>query len=254
MLAIQLDSRALFVARWRESRCSRCSTTSAMRDAPQRREFRALLSRWKAEASSGCGGLPAGARPFAARRWTALWNSLTAGLLARRSKLRRPAQFEAAGWRLVNERPVAVAPPGGGDWRAFLLARVDATIGRTATPSAARSRTAPTASASRSRCAIRCRAPCRCCRGLLDMPHARTRRRPPHAARAGRRVRRLGAFRRFAGTRGERLSASCPGGPSGHPLSPFYRSGFEDWAQGVPTPFLPGPPAHKLVLRPVAAP
>ena len=42
-----------------------------------------------------------------------------------------------------------------------------------------------------------------------------------------------------------------PGGPSGHPLSPFYRSGFEDWANGVPTPFLPGTaaaPAHAQAL------
>ena len=42
--------------------------------------------------------------------------------------IRRAAQFEAAGWRLVNERPSAVAPPGGGDWRAFLLRRLDATV------------------------------------------------------------------------------------------------------------------------------
>ena len=44
-----------------------------------------------------------------------------------------------------------------------------------------------------------------------------------------------------------------PGGPSGHPLSPFYRSGFYDWATGKPTPVLPGSVAHKLVLRPEGA-
>ena len=41
-----------------------------------------------------------------------------------------------------------------------------------------------------------------------------------------------------------------PGGPSGHPLSPFYRSGFDDWVAARPAPFLPGPAAHKLTLRP----
>lgn len=41
-----------------------------------------------------------------------------------------------------------------------------------------------------------------------------------------------------------------PGGPSGHPLSPFYRAGFEDWAEGVPSPLLPGPPHYRLQLNP----
>jgi len=41
-----------------------------------------------------------------------------------------------------------------------------------------------------------------------------------------------------------------PGGESGHPLSPFYRAGFDAWARGRPTPLLPGPAAHELVLMP----
>jgi penicillin amidase len=41
-----------------------------------------------------------------------------------------------------------------------------------------------------------------------------------------------------------------PGGESGHPLSPFYRAGFDAWVQGRPTPLLPGPVTHELVLMP----
>lgn len=41
-----------------------------------------------------------------------------------------------------------------------------------------------------------------------------------------------------------------PGGQSGHPLSPFFRAGFDAWARGEPTPFLPGPAQHALVLQP----
>ena len=41
-----------------------------------------------------------------------------------------------------------------------------------------------------------------------------------------------------------------PGGQSGHPLSPFYRAGHDDWARGEPTPFLPGPARHTLKLVP----
>ena len=62
----------------------------------------------------------------------------------------------------------------------------------------------------------------------------------------------FGASQRFAVSPGREADGylELPGGPSGHPLSPFYRSGFEDWAAGKPTPFLPGPATHKLTLRP----
>jgi penicillin amidase len=41
-----------------------------------------------------------------------------------------------------------------------------------------------------------------------------------------------------------------PGGQSGHPLSPFYRAGHEAWVHGEPTAFLPGKTEHTLVLKP----
>ena len=43
-----------------------------------------------------------------------------------------------------------------------------------------------------------------------------------------------------------------PGGQSGHPLSPFYRSGFDAWAKGEPAPLVPGQARHRLELRPDA--
>ena len=43
-----------------------------------------------------------------------------------------------------------------------------------------------------------------------------------------------------------------PGGQSGHPLSPFWGAGHDDWVHGRPTPFLPGPAQHTLVLTPAA--
>lgn len=41
-----------------------------------------------------------------------------------------------------------------------------------------------------------------------------------------------------------------PTGQSGHPLSPFYRTGHGDWVEGNPSPLLPGPAAHRLRLVP----
>ena len=41
-----------------------------------------------------------------------------------------------------------------------------------------------------------------------------------------------------------------PTGQSGHPLSPFWGAGHDDWVHGRPTPFLPGPAVHTLTLVP----
>jgi acyl-homoserine lactone acylase PvdQ len=41
-----------------------------------------------------------------------------------------------------------------------------------------------------------------------------------------------------------------PTGQSGHPMSPFYRSAYEDCVSGAPSPFLPGPTRHQLTLKP----
>ena len=41
-----------------------------------------------------------------------------------------------------------------------------------------------------------------------------------------------------------------PGGQSGHPLSPYYRLGYEDWVYGKASPLLPGPPVHQLQIVP----
>ena len=43
---------------------------------------------------------------------------------------------------------------------------------------------------------------------------------------------------------------SVPCGQSGHPLSKHYRDQHQAWAEGKATPFLPGPPIHRLILTP----
>ena len=43
-----------------------------------------------------------------------------------------------------------------------------------------------------------------------------------------------------------------PGGQSGHPLSPFWGAGHDDWVHGRPTPFLPGKTAYTLRLAPAS--
>ena len=62
----------------------------------------------------------------------------------------------------------------------------------------------------------------------------------------------FGASERFAVAPGDEANSvlHMPTGQSGHPLSPFYRRGHEDWVAGRPSPFLPGAAAHTLTLNP----
>lgn len=41
-----------------------------------------------------------------------------------------------------------------------------------------------------------------------------------------------------------------PGGQSGHPLSPYWGAGNEDWVNGVASPYLPGQTVYTLTVRP----
>jgi penicillin amidase len=50
--------------------------------------------------------------------------------------------------------------------------------------------------------------------------------------------------------REERGTFHMPCGQSGHPLSPFYRKGHDDWVEGRPSPLLPGPPVGTPVVQP----
>jgi penicillin amidase len=246
MLAIQLDSRALFVARWRNLLLTLLDEES-MRDQPQRSEFRGLVSNWKAEAAPDAVGYYL-VRTFRGNTLDGLWQGLTTAIAGEKTIGRRPAQFEAAGWRLVSEKPSSIAPPGGAGWREFLLARLDHTIrelqeqcGTLASCTFGRSEP------------VRVRHPLSRAVPLLghlvDMP-TRELAGDHHMPRVQDGT--FGASERFAVTPGREDQGylELPGGPSGHPLSPFYRSGFEDWAAGRPTPFLPGSVAHKLVLEP----
>ena len=61
-----------------------------------------------------------------------------------------------------------------------------------------------------------------------------------------------GASERLAVRPGRHQSAvfHMPGGQAGHPLSPYYKTGFSDWVDGKATPLVPGATAYTLTLVP----
>ena len=98
MLAIQLDSRALFVARWRDLLLSLIDE-QAMQSAPSRREFRELVSQWKPEATPDSVGYRL-VRTFRTNVGNALWRGLTTALLGEKFKGKRPSAIR--GRRLAS--------------------------------------------------------------------------------------------------------------------------------------------------------
>ena len=128
MLAIQLDERALFLARWRDVLLATLdakaieTTRRARRCANRSRE-------WNPRAAADASGYLQ-VREFHETLARRVFDALT--LPAREAnpglKLKVPRQFEEAAWELVAARPVHLLDPRFKDWRAFMLDVVDESI------------------------------------------------------------------------------------------------------------------------------
>ena len=83
---------------------------------------------------------------------------------------------------------------------------------------------------------------------LLDMPADPLSGDTGHVVRAQSPT--FGASQRLAVSPGHEESGlfHMPGGQSGHPLSPFYGAGHQDWVDGNASPLLPGAAIHRLRL------
>ena len=252
MLAIQLDERALFLARWRDVLLATLDA-EAVTGHPARAALRNQVAGWDPHASIDAAGYLQ-VRSFHETLARRIFDALTLPVRAAHPELqlRVPRQFEEAAWELVALRPAHLLDPRFADWRSFMLDVAD-----------------EAADAALKSCAGSRREPCRwgeanatliqhpLSRAIpllsrwLDMP-----REPmggdhdmPHVHTPG-----FGASERFAVSPGHEAQAyfHMPGGQSGHPLSPFYRAGHEAWARGEPLPYLPGPATHALTLHPGA--
>jgi penicillin G amidase len=247
MLRIQLDDRAVFLTRWR-TMLTELLDADAVANQPRRAQFKQLIADWNARASADSVGYRL-VRAYHERLQLSVWKMLLAALrVAPGEEIEAPSQFDPALWRLVNDRPIHMLDARYGDWRHFLLEQLDATIAQLqeTCPELARctwgsrkpvwirhplSRSLPFMS------------------GLLDMPAVEL---PGDHDMPRVQDGNIGASERFAVSPGHEDQGylHMPGGQSGHPLSPYYRVGFMDWANGTPIPFLPGTSQHRLTLQP----
>ena len=245
MLRLQLDDRALFLERWRRLLLTLLDE-DALKNAPRRAELRRWVERWGGRAAVDSVGYRI-VREFRDGTEAAAWDMIVTALGAAGDTL-VPPQFEGPLWQLVTEQPPHLLATRWSHWREFLLARVDATA-----------RNLRDACTSLERCTWGARNTLRLRHPLSPaLPFLGGWLDPPPTQLPGDhdlprvQVGLFGASERFAVSPGREAEGyfQMPGGQSGHPLSPFYRAGFDDWVHGRPAPFLPGPPRHKLAIVP----
>jgi penicillin amidase len=248
MLNIQLDDRALFLARWR-GLLLRVLSSEAAAGNGRREELRRVVAASARRAGIDDAGyrLVRGFRRELSRQILAAILEGCGGLDATdySSDLR---QWEGALWRILQERPPHLLSPHLKTWQALFLAAADAAQ-------------LACGDGDLSRCTwghsnvVRIRHPLSSAvpwlSRWLDIP-AQPLPGDTHMPRVQGPA--MGASQRFVVAPGREASGyfHMPGGQSGHPMSPFYDAGHRAWAEGTPTPFLPGAEKYRLTLKPAS--
>ncbi len=248
LLAIQLDDRALLMERW-WTLLREVVTKQDDDDALQALAEASAL--WDGHASVDSASYRI-ARAFREQ----VLDAVTAGLLApAKAKLGKEfvmpklRQREGVVWELVTQRPAHLLPRGVASWDTLLAdaaRRVHADLAKQGGDLADRTWGERNTTAI---CHPLAGALPAFARPLLCMPAEPL---PGDSNMPRVQGPEVGASERMVVSPGHEKDGifHMPGGQSGHPLSPFWAAGHDDWAKGRPTPFLPGPARHRLRMAP----
>jgi len=250
MLAIQYDDRALFLGRWRDLLLEVLDAETVAGD-PRLAEYRRLVEGWIPRAvpeSTGYRLVRAFRLELQARVFYGLMGPVRA-VYGDDVRLRISNQFEAPLWMAVTERPEYLLPGDYQSWHELMVSAVQATASyfeATYTGPLA-DRTWGEWNTADIRHPLSRALPMLA--GFLDMPRQQLNGDDDLPKAQGP---TFGASERFSVSPGDEAHGlmQMPTGQSGHPLSPFYRAGHEDWVRGRPSPFLPGRAQHELTLIP----
>jgi penicillin amidase len=250
MLAIQLDDRALFLERWR-------TLMAAVAGASPGDAAMAALAR-----AIGNGPMRATTdavdyrlvRAFRRYVHEIVLDGLAAPMRVHEPEFVLPALHQAEGvvWRLIEARPLHLLPHPHASWDALLASAARRVFDELdAQPGGLAARRWGERNTSAIRHPLSRALPVLA--WLLDMP---ARALPGDTAMPRVQGPSFGASQRFAVAPGHEDKGyfHMPGGQSGHPLSPYYGAGHEDWELGTPTPFLPGAAQQTLLLHAASAP
>jgi penicillin amidase len=250
LLAIQLDTSADFLSRWRGLLLQLLSD-DAVRANSSRAQFRDLLANgWSGVVAPDSVGyrLTRAFRDLVSERVMAfvLAECYEADPAFDYTTVRRR---DAAIFALVTAKPLHLLDPEYATWDALLLDAVDATVEQ-----AMRDRSGTLRDRRWSEFnAVEYRHPLSAGIPLfgrwLDMPSTDL---PGDLYTPRVHWRSIAASERMIVSPGREADGimHMPTGQSGHPLSPFYANSHAAWARGEPTPFLPGPAVYTLILTP----
>ena len=247
---VAMDDRAVFISPWRE-RALKVLDADALNGKPLRAEFQRLLKEsWSGRASVDSVGYRL-ARHFMWSMHDVLYGAANAEMASLDEKATAAAassRWPAVVARLLDEQPAGWLPSSYRSWRAVQLAAIDRVIEELT--SDGKQLSAATWGERNTATIVHpignavpflkrwLSAPADMLPGDANMPRV-----------AGA---KFGQSQRMTVSPGREEEGvfNMPGGQSGHPLSPFFLSGHQDWVEGKATPFLPGAAKHTLVLAP----
>ncbi len=240
LINIQYDDEARFLKRWKDV----VVFVAADANKSPAADVVSALGAWNGRADTDQAGYRF-LRAFRARVHEQLWAAWIAAAAPSLDKLAvADGRLEYAVWQAVSEKPQHLLPPAFTTWEAFLgaqaaavadeLVKSDGSIA--AATWGARNKTAIKHPFSRLLPALS---------PYLDMPatpQSGDTNMPSVAGPA------FGASERLSVSPGREQDGilTMPGGQSGHPLSPFYGAGHQDWATKKPAPLLAGTAVHTL--------
>ena len=246
LLAIQLDDRALFLARWHQA----LQDEAARSGSAELKALAEAARAWDGRASAGS------ASYRIVRAWRlAVVERIQNGLLApaqaalgERFVMPDLPQMEAVAWPLLQQRPAHLLPRRFESWEALLADAARDVHGQLAAEGPLAERTWGERNTA-AICHPLAGALPALVRGGLCMPADPL---PGDGNMPRVQGPAFGASQRMVVSPGREADGiiHMPGGQSGHPLSPFWGAGHAAWVQGEPTPFLPGEAEFRLQLTP----
>ena len=253
MLAIQLDDRGVLLERWQRLLLQRLQAGAGNSQyAPLIPE----VENWGGRAVPDSIGYRL-VRTFRAELIGAVFDAYTAPMRVGEpapasGQPARPITSKQADepvWRLLTERPAHLVPPGYRDWDAVVDTGIAKVLSAVAKEAGGRLDAFTWGAANRA-----------------EIRHPLTRAvpalslflNPPSEPQPGDLYQprvagpRTGASERFVVAPGHEGTGifHMPTSQTGHPLSPYYMIGHEDWARGRATSFLPGEPKWQMVFQP----
>jgi penicillin G amidase len=248
LLAIQLETRAEFLDRWR-TLILETLDAAATAAQPQRARFREVVERgWSGRASPESAGYLL-TRRFRERVSERIFTFVLAECYEADEHFDYTTVRRREGpiWRIVTEQPPHLLDPRYPRWRDMLLDAIDDVIDELSALGDLRERRWSEFNKVSFRHPLSAAVPL--LDRWLDMPRAEI---PGDLYTPRMMWGSVGASERMVVSPGREQHGimHMPTGQSGHPLSPYYANSHESWVKGEATAFLPGATEHVLTLRP----